>query len=287
MGEFLQSRSVLQLKNRTSFFYVERGSLAVVDGCLVLTDNEDRKQYEVPARATVSILVGPGTTVSSEAVKLAGRYGLGITWVGEHGVRCYSAGRPWTQNTAWLEKQVCAYADEAATLRVAREMFYRRFGVRMERRSIEQLRGMEGARVREFYKLKAREYRIPWKGRRYVPGNPYKVTDAPNLALNVANVCLYGLVETACHATGMSPALGFIHRGKSLSFVLDIADLYKFQVTIPAAFGTVAKRGRSAKPWPGLEGDVRRVCRDRFRETRLLDRIVTDMSEIVDAGHRT
>lgn len=277
---------MLQLKNRISFFYVERGALTVVDGCLVLTDNEDRQQYEVPARATVSILVGPGATVSSEAIKLAGRYGLGITWVGEHGVRCYSAGRPWTQNAEWLEKQVLAYADEAASLRVAREMFYRRFGVRMERRSIAQLRGIEGARVREFYKLKAQEYRIPWKGRRYVPGNPFGLTDAPNLALNVANVCLYGLVETACHATGMSPALGFIHRGGSLSFVLDIADLYKFDIAIPVAFNSVARKGRSLEPWPELESDVRRASRDRFRATKLLDRVVNDMTAIVDAGHR-
>ncbi|MEX2609314.1 MAG: type I-E CRISPR-associated endonuclease Cas1e [Gemmatimonadota bacterium] len=275
---------MLQLKNRLSFFYVQRGSLTVVDGCLVLTDSDDAKQYEVPARATVTIMVGPGTNVSTEAMKLAGRYGLTVTWVGEQGVRCYSAGRSWSDNTEWLEKQVHAYADPKLTLQVAREMFYRRFGVRMERRSVDQLRGIEGARVREFYKLKAQEYGIPWNGRRYIPGNPLRETDAPNLALNVANVCLYGLVETACHATGMSPALGFIHRGKSVSFVLDIADLYKFEHTIPLAFGAVAKRGRNARVWPGLEGDLRRASRDHFRKTSLLERIVTDMTGLIDAG---
>lgn len=275
---------MLQLKNRLSFFYIERGSLTVIDGCLVLTDNEDRTRYEVPARATVTIMVGPGTTVSTEAMRLAGRYGLTVTWVGERGVRCYSAGRSWSENTEWLEKQVRGYADPKLALNVAREMFYRRFGVRMERRSLDQLRGIEGARVKEFYKLKAQEYRIPWSGRRYTPGNPFGETDAPNLALNVANVCLYGLVETACHATGLSPALGFIHRGKSVSFVLDIADLYKFDHTIPLAFGTVAKRGRISMAWPGLEGDVRRASRDHFRQTSLLDRIVSDMTGLIDAG---
>lgn len=274
---------MLQIKNRLSFFYVERGSLSVIDGCLVLTDNEDRVQYEVPARAMVSILVGPGTTVSTEAMRLAGRYGVNTIWVGEHGVRCYSAGRGWTQNVKWLEKQVMAYANSSEALNVAYEMYFLRFGKRMVNKTLDELRGMEGARVREFYKLKAQAYRIRWQGRRYIPGNPDGTTDAPNLALNVANVCLYGLVETACHATGLSPALGFIHRGSSQSFVLDVADLYKFDVTIPLAFETVAKHGNSSEAWPGLESDVRKAARDRFRTSKLLDRIVGDMTGLFDA----
>ena len=275
---------MLQIKDRLSFFYVQRGSLTVIDGCLVLTDHDDRRQYEVPARATATVMVGPGTTVSTEAIRLAAAYGVLITWVGEHGVRCYSAGRSWSDNTEWLEKQVRCYSDKTLTLSVAREMFFRRFGVRMERRSIDQLRGLEGARVRELYKLKAEEYRIPWSGRRYVPGNPTGQTDAPNLALNVANTCLYGLVETAIYATGMSTALGFVHRGARLSFVLDIADLYKMEHIVPLAFSVVAKNGRSKLAWPTLESDVRRGARDHFRTSKLLDHIVNDATSLIDAG---
>lgn len=274
----------LPLKNRVSFFYVERGSLSVIDGCLVLTDDEDRTQYEVPARATTTIMVGPGTNVTTEAARLAAEYGVLIVWVGEHGVRCYSAGKPWSDNTKWLEKQVQCYADEKKTLKVARELFYRRFGVRMHRRSIEQLRGLEGARVKEAYKLTAQEFGVPWKGRRYTPGNPDGTTDAPNLAINVANTCLYGLVETAVNATGMSSGLGFIHRGSRVSFVLDIADLYKTDKMVPLAFRIVAENGIGAEPWPGLEGDVRRAARDLFRETELLGTVVEDMKEVVVAG---
>lgn len=275
---------MLQIKDRLSFFYVQRGSLTVIDGCLVLTDNEDRTQFEVPARATVTIMVGPGTTVSTEAIRLAAAYGVLITWVGEQGVRCYSAGRTWSDNTEWLEKQVQCYSDPKLTLRVAREMFYRRFGVRMERRSINELRGLEGARVRELYKLKAKEAGIKWSGRNYVPGNPHGDTDAPNLALNVANTCLYGLVETAVHATGMSTALGFVHRGSRLSFVLDIADLYKMENMVPLAFGIVAQKGKNGQAWPTLESDVRRAARDHFRQSKLLDRIVKEMTSVIDAG---
>jgi CRISP-associated protein Cas1 len=275
---------MLQIKDRLSFFYVQRGGLAVIDGCLVLTDSEDSTQYEVPARATTCIMVGPGTSVTTEAIRLAAAYGVLIIWVGEHGVRCYSAGRPWGDNIEWLEKQVKCYSDPQLSLRVAREMFYRRFGVRMERRNVEQLRGIEGARVRESYKLKAQEFRIPWKGRKYIPGNPLGETDAPNLAVNVANTCLYGLVETAVLAAGMSTSLGFIHRGDRLSFVLDIADLYKMERMVPLAFGLVARKADGAKPWPTLEMDLRRACRDYFRESKLLDRVVNDMTSLIDAG---
>lgn len=275
---------MLQIKDRLSFFYVQRGSLAVVDGCLVLTDSGDNTQYEVPARATTCIMVGPGTAVTTEAVRLAAAYGVLIVWVGEHGVRCYSAGRPWGDNIEWLDKQVKCYSDPQLSLKVAREMFYRRFGVRMERRSLEQLRGIEGARVREMYKLKAQEFRIPWNGRKYIPGNPFGETNAPNLALNVANTCLYGLVETAVLAAGMSTGLGFIHKGDRLSFVLDIADLYKMEHVVPLAFRLVAQKADGSKPWPTLEMDVRRACRDYFKSSKLLDRIVSDMTSVIDAG---
>ena len=274
----------LPVRNRLSFFYIERGSLTVIDGSLVLTDNQDQARYEVPARATTCIMVGPGTTVTTEAMRLASAYGVLVQWVGEHGVRCYSAGQPWGDNTEWLDKQVAAYTEPPATLRVAREMFSRRFGVRMERRSIEELRGLEGVRVRESYKIQAQQHRIPWAGRRYERGNPHGKTDAPNLALNVCNTCLYGLVETAVHATGTSPALGFIHRGSRLSFVLDIADLYKLELMVPLAFGLVAAKGKGDWAWPGLEGDVRRAARDMFRSSKLLTRIVHDIEEVLDAG---
>lgn len=275
---------MLQLKHRLSFFYVERGCLAVQSGCLVLTDLEDEAQYEVPGRATSLLMVGPGTSITTEAVRLAAKYGVLIVWVGEHGVRCYSAGRPWSDNTVWLERQVRCYADRTASLGIAKEMFYRRFGTRMERRSIEQLRGLEGARVRKAYADIANDLGVEWKGRRYVPGNPAGSTDAPNLALNVANTCLYGLVECAVYAVGMSSALGFIHRGGQISFVLDIADLYKVEDIIPLAFSTVADEGGSGEPWPGIESDVRIRIRNYFRETKFLRRVVADMTGLFDGS---
>ncbi len=275
---------MLQVKDRVSFFYVERGTLSVIDGCLVLTNNEGGVQYQVPCQAMASIIVGPGTSVTTEAVRLAAEYGALIQWVGEHGVRCYSTGRPWSDNTEWLDRQVACYVDERARLRVARAMFKRRFGVAMTRRSIDQLRGLEGARVRKLYTAEAERFGIVWRGRRYKRGRSKRFTDAPNRALNVVNTCLYGVVEAAVHATGMAPGLGFIHHGSRIAFVLDLADLYKGEMAVPLAFSVVAEHGHDPKPWEGLESEVRAASRDTFRRANLLKRVVSDAHEVIRAG---
>lgn len=276
----------LQLRHRLSFFYVERGALSVIDGSLVLTNAEERTQYEVPARATTSILVGPGASVTTQAMRLASAYGVTIVWTGEHAVRCYSAGRPWSENVQWLDKQVRCYADPSKRFRVAERMYARRFGAPVGRRTIEELRGLEGARMRSFYRLQAKRFGIAWRGRRYPGGGFETEFDAANLALNVANTCLYGMAETAVHATGCSPALGFIHSGSQLAFVLDLADLYKTEHIIPLCFALVAGRSDDGEPWATLESDVRRACRDLFRDSDLLSRVVHDLEELLDAGDR-
>ena len=47
----------------------------------------------------------------------------------------------------------------------------------------------------------------------------------PNRCLSAATACLHGLTEAAVLAAGYAPAIGFLHTGKPLSFVYDIADL--------------------------------------------------------------
>jgi CRISPR-associated protein Cas1 len=165
-------------------------------------------------------------------------------------------------------------------------MYARRFGAPVGRRTIEELRGLEGARMRSFYRLQAKRFGIPWRGRRYPGGGAETEFDAANLALNVANTCLYGMAETAVHATGCSPALGFIHAGSQLAFVLDLADLYKTECIIPLCFSLVARRSDDGESWPTLETDVRRACRDLFQSSDLLSRVVHDLEELLDAGDR-
>ena len=190
----------------------------------------------------------------------------------------YSAGTPGGARSDKLLFQLELATDPKRRLLVVREMFRRRFGDDVpDKRSVDQLRGLEGARVRELYGEIAARHGLRWEGRRYDPKEWGKGSDA-NRAISAANACLYALSECAVLIAGYSPAVGFLHTGKPLSFVYDIADLFKFEVSVPAAFEVVA-RGSS-----DLEGDVRRLLRTRFKETRLMARIVPTIEEVLDVG---
>ncbi len=161
---------------------------------------------------------------------------------------------------------------------MVRKMYEFRFDEEMPSGySVEQLRGMEGARVKKIYELMAKRYRVDWKGRRY-DSTSWESGDMPNRCLSSATACLYGVTEAGVLAAGYAPAIGFVHTGKPLSFVYDIADLFKFETVVPVAFSIAAKN-------PGdPEGMVRRACRDAFRETKLLRNIIPTIEEILAAG---
>jgi CRISPR-associated protein Cas1 len=168
--------------------------------------------------------------------------------------------------------------DEALRLKVVRKMYAMRFGDEPPaRRSVEQLRGIEGARVKRTYQLLAQKYGVKWAGRAYNP-EEWDVSDLPNRCLSSATAALYGVTEAAVLAAGYAPAVGFIHTGKPLSFVYDVADIYKFDTVVPAAFQVASSNPHNP------EQAVRLTCRDIFRKSRLLERIIPDIEEILGAG---
>lgn len=271
--------SPLPLKERASVIFLEYGQLDVRDGAFVLIDaHGDRVQ--VPVGGLACVMLQPGTRVSHAAVVLAARAGTLLCWVGEGGVRLYSAGQPGGARSDKLLYQAALALDPDARLKVVRRMFALRFQEDPPmNRSVEQLRGVEGTRVRKLYELLARQYRIPWKGRRYDP-KQWESGDLPNRCLSAATSCLYGVTEAAVLAAGYAPAIGFLHTGKPLSFVYDIADVLKFETVVPAAFKVAAQKKPSSDP----EGDVRRVCRDAFRSSRTLARIIPLIEDVLAAG---
>jgi CRISPR-associated protein Cas1 len=190
----------------------------------------------------------------------------------------YSAGSPGGARSDKLITQFEIASDSRRRLRVVREMLRRRFDDDVpDKRSVDQLRGIEGARVKRKYEQIAHEHGVKWSGRRYDPRAWAKSNDA-NRAISAAYACLYGLVECAILVAGYSPAVGFLHTGKPLSFVYDIGDLFKFESSVPAAFEVVAKGSKDP------EGDVRRLLRTRFQQKNLLSRLVPTIEEVLDAG---
>jgi CRISPR-associated protein Cas1 len=272
----------IPLKDRASLVFVERAQLDVQDGAFVAV-NADGTRTHIPVGGLAGLMLEPGARISHAAVALAARTGTLVTWVGEAGVRLYSAGQPGGARSDRLLWQAAIALDPEARLRVVRRMYAMRFGEEApQRRSIDQLRGIEGARVRKSYELLAQAHGVRWTRRSYDPKD-WEAGDIPNRCLSAATACLHGLTEAAVLAAGYAPAIGFLHTGKPLSFVYDIADLWKLDTVVPEAFRVA---GLAAKGKLDMHPDraVRIACRDAFRRTGLLAKIIPRIEEVLEAG---
>lgn len=270
----------IAMKERLSMLFLEKGQLDVLDGAFVLVDKNGVRTH-IPVGSVACLMLEPGTRVSHAAVTLASRVGCLLVWVGEAGVRVYAAGQPGGARSDRLLYQAKLALDDDARLKVVRKMYAVRFGEEAPaKRSVDQLRGIEGVRVRKMYELMGKRYGVKWTRRNY-DYTKWGSGDVPNRCLSAATACLYGISEAAVLAAGYAPAIGFIHTGKPLSFVYDIADLFKFDTVVPVAF-------RVAKDNPGHpEMAVRHACRNIFRETKLLGKIIPAIEEVLAAGKLT
>ncbi len=277
----------IPIKDRSSILFLEKGRLDVLDGAFVLVD-EAGVRVHIPIGGVACLMLEPGTRVSHAAVALASRAGTLLIWVGEAGVRLYAAGQPGGARADRLLYQARLALDDDARLKVVRKMYALRFGEEPPaRRSVDQLRGIEGARVRAMYKALAARHGVAWHGRDYDPDN-WDGSDMVNRCLSAATAALYGISEAAILAAGYAPAIGFLHTGKPQSFVYDIADIFKFETVVPVAF-RVAGAAQAGRPLDGRPvsepvGEVRRRCRDAFRRSQLLIRLIPAIEEVLAAG---
>jgi CRISPR-associated protein Cas1 len=270
----------IPIKERLSVLFVERCQLDVLDGAFVALDQYGVRMH-IPVGGVACLMLEPGVRVSHAACALAARVGTLLVGIGVGGLRVYSSGQPGGARADRLLYQARLALDDDARLKVVRAMYKYRFGEDPpQRRSVEQLRGIEGARVRSTYQLLARQFGVNWTARNY-DRDDWDAADIPNRCLSAATSCLYGVAEAAVLAAGYAPAIGFIHTGKALSFVYDIADLYKFDTVVPIAFAV------AAKPVANVEREVRIRCRDAFRQSRLLERIIPDIETVLAEGGLT
>ncbi|MBA0188712.1 type I-E CRISPR-associated endonuclease Cas1e [Pectobacterium odoriferum] len=267
----------IPLKDRVSLIFLQYGQIDVIDGAFVLVDKTGVRAH-IPVGSVACIMLEPGTRVSHAAVRLAATVGTLLVWVGEAGVRLYASGQPGGARSDKLLYQAKLALDEELRLKVVRKMFELRFGEPApSRRSVDQLRGIEGARVRQTYTLLAQQYGVKWNGRRYDPKD-WERGDKVNQCISAATSCLYGITEAAVLAAGYAPAIGFVHSGKPLSFVYDIADIIKFEGVVAKAFEIAARN--PAEP----DREVRLACRDIFRSQKTLSKLIPLIEEVLSAG---
>ena len=263
-----------QVKDRMTFLYLERCKLNRRDSAIEVIDDDGT--VDVPAAAISVLMLGPGSSITHRAMELIGDAGVTIIWVGEHGVRYYASGRPLTKRAGLLLQQARLVSNQRLHLSVVRKMYEMRFpNEDVSRLTLQQLRGREGSRVREIYRKLAKQYGISWHGREYNPDDFYE-SNAVNQALSAGHACLYGLAHAVIVALGCAPGLGFVHVGHELSFVYDLADIYKVEVTIPIAFEA------ASQDLPDLPAYVRRKTRDAMTEGHILERMVHDLHYLLE-----
>ncbi|MCI8400521.1 MAG: type I-E CRISPR-associated endonuclease Cas1 [Lachnospiraceae bacterium] len=270
-----------QVSDRMSFIYLEHCVINREDSAVKVTDMEG--DVFIPAAAITTLLLGPGCKITHRAMELVGDSGIGVVWVGEHGVRYYAHGRALNSHTRLLLKQAELVSNIRKHLGVVRKMYQMRFPEEdVSGLTLQQLRGREGSRVRATYREYSKKWKIPWKGREYDPDDFMSGTPV-NQALSAGNVCLYGLAHSVICALGCSAGLGFVHVGHECSFAYDIADLYKAETTIPIAFEMAAKvHDEFADKIPqDFSGMVRRRLRNEIVQKRLLERMVHDIKYLL------
>jgi len=264
---------LVRAQDRISFVYLERCIVHRQDNAITATD--ERGTVHLPAATLGALLLGPGTRVSHQAMVLLAESGSTAVWVGERGVRYYAHGRSLARTSRLLEAQAAIVSNQQRRLAVARAMYAMRFpGEDVQGQTMQQLRGREGARVRRVYREMSSETGVVWDKRDYNTED-FASGSVINQALSAAHTCLYGIVHAVIVALGCSPGLGVVHTGHVRSFVFDIADLYKADVSIPVAFRIAATQPED------VGADTRRAVRDAVHDGKILARCARDIRQLL------
>lgn len=265
---------LIRAQDRLSFLYIERSIVHREDNAITMTD--DRGTIHVPAATLGVLLLGPGTSITHQAISLLADSGSTAVWVGEAGARYYAHGRSLAASSRLLDVQAALVTSRTDRLRVARTMYAMRFpGEDVAEMTMQQLRGREGVRVQRCYREHAQRTGIEWARRDY-DAEDWDAGDQINQALSAAHTSLYGVVHSVIVALGCSPGLGFVHTGHEKSFVYDIADLYKAEISIPVAFDVA-----STPDLGDVSGTVRRAMRAKITGLKLMKRCTIDIRQLL------
>lgn len=266
-------RSIPKIRDSISYVYVERCRIEQDAKAIAVLQEQGR--YVIPCASLTTLMLGPGSVITHAAIKNLADGSCSVQWVGEDGLRFYAKGSHPSSSVERLYHQARLWADPAQHLAVVRRMYTFRFSEPLDDGlTLQQIRGLEGVRVRTTYSRLRKQTGVEWKGRDYKL-TKWEDSDPVNRALSAANACLYSVCQAALNAVGYSTSLGFVHTGKPLSFVYDIADLYKTETTIPAAFEAAAELGLD------VESRARQLCREKFVEQRLMQKMIGDVDSIL------
>ncbi len=279
-GRLGLDKSRMPHSNRHGLVWLDRGRLQVDSGCLCFVTKGGvlpAGEYQIPHQMISMVLLGPGSSVTHDALRLLASHGAGLAAIGEGGVRLYTAPPLAAATSALARKQAALWANTKSRIEVARHMYALRLGEVLPHRDIEVLRGIEGARVKEAYRKRAQEFGIEWNGRRYDRTNP-GAADMPNQGINHAASAIRSAAAIACSAVAAIPQLGFIHEDSAQAFILDIADLFRDDVTLGIAFAAAREAARTLRPIDKL---VRERANETFAKQGVIEAMIDRIQQVI------
>lgn len=273
--------------DRHGLLWLERGRLAVEDGNLVFTtagyDKLEAGAYEIPFQQISCLLMGPGTVISHDTLRLLARQQTGVLAVGSKGIRMYASSMPFgPDRSALARKQALLWCNETSRIDIVRKMYEYRFGEPLPNynRDIATLRGIEGKRMKKVYEHLALQYGIDWNGRKFDRNNP-EADDIINKAINHSTAATYAAAQIAVAVTGTIPQLGFIHESSGRAFALDIADLFRSTISLPIAFQ--AARIVSNEKGDDIESQTRKLAGKTFQKENVIPNMIDQIKTLLDS----
>ena len=277
--------------DRHGLMWLERGRVAVEAGNLVFTtagtDALEAGAYDLPFQQISNLLLGPGTVISHDALRLLARQQTGVLAVGSKGVRLYAASMPFGPDRAKRARiHAELWADEDTRIDIARAMYAMRLGGSLPKhhRDLNSLRGMEGSRMKQVYRNLSNQHGISWEGRRYDRHDP-ESDDAINKAINHAATALYAAARVAVAVVGAVPQLGFIHESSGHAFALDIADLYRSSTTLPIAFKATKRHQQRGRV--NIEATTRKMAGRTLQKDSIIPDMIDKIKELLNGDDRS
>lgn len=273
-------KELVRVTDSISYLYLEKCHIEQ-DNFAVKSVYLD-KEVAIPCASLTVLLLGPGTTVTHRAICNLSDCGCLVVWCGENLRKYYACGFGDTKSAKNTLKQAKACMDTNLHLEVVKRMYKLRFrdmdSSVYDNKTLEQLRGIEGVRMKSLYNSCSKLYKVPWTGR-VLANVEYNKLNLINKAITYTNSLLYSLCSAVIVSLGYNLSLGFVHIGNINSFVYDIADLYKGSICIPCAFEVVSK----CKNQPYLLEEMLRItCRSYYKKLDLVKMMINDIDNLFE-----
>lgn len=237
---------LISLSRRVPFYYTEYSKIKRKNNDIRIFKADMEEEYTLPVCGIGGLFLGPGTSITSESMRIISSRGCLIGVMGGNAAPLYLCS---TQHRSPLPRirQYQIVSDESKRIKAAKILFKRRasfmkkfspvvlplFPSYAEQDTVNILLAKEGAWARKTYKFLAAQYEVPYVTR----GKPFRGKKDP---LTFLNFLSYSLADLAILHLGYDPNIGVLHgrtKGGGLSY--DLADVVKPVIALVLSFQAV------------------------------------------------